>query len=344
MKVRPEVEAMTGYVPGAQPAHDRPIIKLNTNESPLPPSPKVMEAITAVSAEQLRRYPEPSSKKFREAAANLHGVSPEQIIAGNGSDDILTILTRTAIGEGGRIASPWPTYSLYPTLTEIQGATLKQVPWLDGWQLPVDYLLASEADAIYLANPNAPSGTLSATADLERLIDAVPGIVLIDEAYADFDHISAVPLIRDNVLISRTLSKGYGLAGLRFGYAIGPVELIEQMHKVRDSYNCDAVAQTAATAAILDQDYAEATWTLVREQRDRLTSKLTEIGFELTDSHANFVFARHAEAERVFNELRDRDILIRYWPGGDLSEWIRITVGTREQNDALLDAIKSIVS
>jgi histidinol-phosphate aminotransferase len=345
--VRPNVRAMHGYTPGEQPSVGERVVKLNTNENPFAPSPKVMQAIREIEPEHLRRYPNPTADAFREAAAKLWGVSHEMILAGNGSDDILTIATRTFIPPGGTLAYPHPTYSLYKVLAGIEDAKTATVPWEKDWSLPIDALVATKADAIYIANPNAPTGTFVSPAEISRLVEKFDGLVLIDEAYADFaeDNCIALASKYDNVVISRTLSKAYSLAGLRFGYAIAKASVVEQMMKVKDSYNCDAISIVAATAAVQDQDHAQMTWTHVKQERDRLTRELTESGFVVLPSHANFVFAKvpGGDGLGMYKALKAMGILVRHFDQPGLKDHLRITVGTSQENNALLGGVRELL-
>ena len=344
--VRPNVRAMHGYAPGEQPGAGERVIKLNTNENPFPPSPRVMAAIRDVPADTLRRYPDPLATRFREAASKVLDVRPGQILAGNGSDDILTIATRTFLPPGGRLAVCEPTYSLYPILAAIETAATVGVPWADGWSLPTNALLETDADAIYLPNPNAPSGTVvppEAVADLARRSGK---LVLVDEAYVDFADRSCLSLVaeHENIVISRSLSKGYGLAGLRFGYAVAQELVIEQMLKVKDSYNCDALSIAAAAAAMEDQDHARASWNHVRRERGRLTSELCKLGFDVLPSQANFVLATAPgdSARDLYPALKGLGVLVRWFDQPDLSDKLRITVGTSDETDALLRALREL--
>ncbi len=339
---------MTGYVPGEQPAPGERVVKLNTNESPFPPSPAVMAAIRDLEPERLRVYPPPTAHAFREAAASLHGVAPENVLAGNGSDDVLTIVTRAFVPPGGRVASPWPTYSLYPVLCEIQGAHHVRVDWDDEWSLPVSRLLAVRADAIYLANPNAPSGTASPPEEIAELARRFKGLLVVDEAYVDYADRDCVTLLADhpNLLISRTLSKGYALAGLRFGYALAHEEVIAAMMKVKDSYNTDALGQVAAVAALADRDYAARMWQHVRDERARLTLELQLMGLAVAPSQANFVLARHPDypdAGVLYDGLRKQGVLVRHWNEPGLQDAIRITIGTSQENNALVAALNQLL-
>ncbi len=344
--VRANVRDMQGYTPGEQPGAGERVVKLNTNENPFAPSDKVMQAIAQVEPEMLRRYPDPMAKKFRAAAAKVLGVSPDLILAGNGSDELLTIATRTFVPPGGVLASPEPTYSLYPILARIEQATYAAVPWEKDWSLPLDGLLAAKPDAIFLVNPNAPSGTFVSPTKVEELARQFKGLLLIDEAYVDFADDNCLTLVKEypNVVISRTLSKAYSLAGLRFGYAVAQPQVVEQMVKVKDSYNVDAIAAVAATAAIQDQEYAQRTWEFVRSERQRLSSELTQLGWTVAKSQANFILATapNGRGEDTFLGLKQQGILVRYFPKPGLTDKIRITVGQSQENNALLAGIKAL--
>jgi histidinol-phosphate aminotransferase len=345
--VRVNVRAMTGYAPGEQPGQGARVVKLNTNENPFPPSPRVIEAIQSTDGEILRRYPHPLAQKFREAAARLLGVQPGMILCGNGSDDVLTVAIRSFVPPGGVLATPEPTYSLYPVLCQLEQARHVGVPWRDGFVLPIDALIAQKPDAIFLANPNAPTGTVVMPDDVAALAQRFGKLVLIDEAYADFWGRSCVSLIEKcpNVIISRTLSKGYGLAGLRFGFAVAHSDLIDEMVKVKDSYNCDAISIVAATAAIEDQDYAQRSWQAVRDERDRVTAALTSVDFDVIPSHGNFVLARvpGGDGKSFYLGLKQLGILVRFFDKPGLNDKLRITIGTAQENDAMLGGVKAML-
>ena len=344
--VRARVREMSGYTPGEQPAADQRVVKLNTNENPYPPSDRVMQAIQNIDKETLRRYPNPTADAFRAAAAKLHGVTPDMILAGNGSDDILTIATRTFIPPGGKLAAPNPTYSLYPVLAKLEDAHFVAIDWDEDWSLPIDALLATKAEAIYLANPNAPSGTFVSPIKVAELAKQFDGALLIDEAYADFADDNCLSLVRDypNVIISRTLSKAYCLAGLRFGYAIARPQVIDEMMKVKDSYNCDAISIAAATAAINDQPYYKEKWEHVRLERQRLSAELTQMGWGVLPSQANFILAAvpDGRGKEAYLGLKRQGILVRYFDLPGLTDKLRITVGLSHQNNALLAGIKAL--
>ena len=274
--------------------------------------------------------------------------SSQSILAGNGSDDILQIALRTYCAAGDVLASPEPTYSLYPVLSELADVRFTTVPWGPDWSLPIDALLATNARSIFFANPNAPSGTWVDADAVSTLAARTDALVLVDEAYVDFADAHCLGLLarHDNVLITRTLSKGYGLAGLRFGYAIGHPSTIQQMTKVKDSYNCDAIAIAAASAALEDQTYARECWLLVRQQRDRLTADLTRRGFSVLPSQGNFVLATvpgPGDAASIYDALKKRGLLVRFFDKLGLRDKLRITVGTADENDALLGALDGVL-
>ncbi|HUR35925.1 MAG TPA: histidinol-phosphate transaminase [Vicinamibacterales bacterium] len=341
---RPTVARMAGYTPGEQPRPGEAIIKLNTNENPYPPSPKVFEAIQRVTADALRRYPQPMADDFRGVAARVHGVSPEHVLAGNGSDDILQIALRSYCGPGDVLASPDPTYSLYPVLAELADVRFVTVAWGPDWSLPVEALLAVHPRAVFFANPNAPSGTWVAPEDISALAARTDALVLVDEAYVDFAGGDSLGLLarHENVLISRTLSKGYGLAGLRFGYALAHPSVIAQMAKVKDSYNCDAIAIAAASAALDDQPYAREQWARVIRDRALVTAELERRGFAVLPSRGNFVLAtlpggRHARP--LYDAMKARGVLVRFFDKPGLNDKLRITIGSPVENAAMLAAL-----
>ncbi|MEM7809310.1 MAG: histidinol-phosphate transaminase [Planctomycetota bacterium] len=339
---RPEVEALSPYVPGEQPSVGQRVVKLNTNEASFPVPSSVLAA-ASVDADLLRRYPDPRASRLREMLAERHGVTPEHVLIGNGSDDILTMLIRTFVPPGGSAAFPWPTYSLYPTLLQIQGASATKVDWLDDWQLPADALVDAGADAVFLANPNAPSGTLIAPAEVSELATRLGDtLLLVDEAYADYASTDCMSLVAShaNVVVSRSFSKGFALAGLRLGYAISRPETIRQMDKVRDSYNVDALAQAVGEAAVAASDEFAKLRSEVCERRSQLSADLSSLGFDVTPSEANFVFARHPKAGELYQSLHDRGIFVRYWNQPGLDDALRITIGTSDEHDVLLRAIR----
>jgi histidinol-phosphate aminotransferase len=346
--VRPNIRDMDGYTPGEQPAPGERIVKLNTNENPYPPSDRVMQALASVSAEQLRRYPNPTADLFRDAAAKLHGLTRHHILAGNGSDDILTIATRTFVPPHGTLAFPDPTYSLYPVLAQLQEAKSLAIPWDRDWSLPTTALASSSANAIFLANPNAPSGTFVSPLKIADLARKFPGLLLIDEAYVDFADDNCAALVSEfpNLVVIRTLSKAYSLAGLRFGYALAQPEVIAQMMKVKDSYNCDSLSIVAATAALEDQTYARSTWENIKAERTRVSAELTQLGWTVLPSQANFILASvpSGDGKTMYRGLKDQGILVRHFDLPGLQDKIRITIGHSHENNALLAGIKMLTA
>ena len=344
---RDNIERMQGYTPGFQP-REPGFIKLNTNENPRPPSPRVVKAMKAACEEGIRKYPDPLATAFRMKAAEVFGVRPERIMCGFGSDDILTIAVRAFCGEGDLLAFAYPSYSLYGVLAEIQGARALCVQFPDDFSLP-EGLVGTDAQLTLLANPNAPSATMLPVKDVRLLAKSLKGILLVDEAYVDFAEWNCLGLLKDckNVIVMRTLSKSYSLAGLRFGFALASEEIIRGLTKVKDSYNASFPAIAGATAAIADQKHLARNVAKIKATRTRLIRGLEELGCFCWPSQANFVLTRVPEgrdAERVFNDLFARKILVRYFKAPRLDDCLRITVGTDEEIDALLEALGDILS
>lgn len=343
---RDNIERAAGYVPGFQPGRID-VVKLNTNENPYPPSPKVIEAIKGIEPEGLRRYPDPSGRAFREAAATVNGVGSENIICCNGGDELLRIAFTAFCDSGRAVAYPVPTYTLYPVLANITGCDVMEIPFDSEFNLPAK-LTSTGAALTIICNPNAPTGSFIKVEEIASLADEVKGVVLVDEAYVDFSPDNCVGLISsfDNVIILRSMSKGYSLAGIRFGYGIADVKLIEGLRKVQDSYPVDSVALAAATAAIKDQEYFRANVAKVKAERTRLTESLREMGFEVPDSSSNFILARckDCKASDVYDKLVGQNIYARYFDSPGLDDKLRITVGTSEQNDKLLSALKEVMA
>jgi histidinol-phosphate aminotransferase len=340
---------MEGYVPGEQP-QDRRYIKLNTNENPYPPSPHVLEALRNAATEDLRLYPDPTARELRRKAAEVYGVEPDNILAGNGSDDLLSMLFRACVEAGAPadVAYPVPTYSLYDTLAQIQGATPKTVPFGSDFALPSEALLAVGARLNLICNPNSPSGTLSPVDTIAHFAQRAKGLVVVDEAYGDFARQSALSLLAScpNVVVLRTFSKSFSLAGMRVGLAFGSREIIGQLGKVKDSYNLDRLSIVAARAALEDLPFMQANTAKIKATREILVRELAGMGFRVPPSEANFVFAVHPKlaAPELYRALRDRGILVRHFATPALRDGLRITVGTPEQNDALLSALRLLSS
>jgi histidinol-phosphate aminotransferase len=342
--LRGNIRAMAGYTPGEQP-RDGAYLKLNTNENPYPPSPQVFEAVrTALTPDRLRKYPDPLGTNFRQVAGRVLAVDPESILIGNGSDDILTIVTRSCAAEGSLMVSPTPSYLLYRTLAQIQNARFQQVPYDSDWRLPAPWPFP-QADLTLIASPNSPSGTASSTEELARVADQLQGMLLIDEAYADFADGNALALAnRPNVIVTRSLSKSYCLAGIRFGFAVAEPALVREMIKVKDSYNCDVLSLAAAAAALEDQEYFRGIRQRLLATRLRLSAALVRLGFEVTPSQANFVWCRRADrpVKPIYEELKRRMILVRYMNYEGYGDGLRITVGTDPEVDRLLEELARI--
>jgi histidinol-phosphate aminotransferase len=342
--LRPNLRAIAGYTPGEQPRAGG-IIKLNTNENPYSPSPGVFEAIrAALSGDRLRKYPDPIGTHFRQTAGRVLDVDPDGILIGNGSDDVLTIVTRAFVPEGGLIVSPTPSYLLYRTLAELQGARFETVSYTSAWQVPTPWPVSS-ASLTFLANPNSPSGTSVGLAEVERLADQSRGPLIVDEAYADFAEANALALARaGRAIVTRSLSKSYSLAGVRFGFAVSTPEVVRQLVKVKDSYNCDVLSLAAAAAALDDQDHMLANRARILATRARQERELTRLGFAVTPSQANFVWARRADrpVKPIFEELKRRNILVRYMLYDGYGDGLRISVGSDEEIDQLLAELVGI--
>jgi histidinol-phosphate aminotransferase len=343
LPIRECVLQTPGYVPGEQP-QTNDFTKLNTNENPYPPPPEILDALQA-ELPKLRLYPDPVSTKLRKAAGAVFGVSADNIIAGNGSDDILSIAIRTFVNPGEAIAFLDLTYSLYDTLARIHGASIIEIPTDENFALS-EPIICPEAKLIFLASPNPPVGKHLNRDYLEKTCAQSTAIVVIDEAYVDFSDENHLDFLQkyDNVIISRTMSKSYSLAGMRVGFGMASQSLIEQMNKVRDSYNLDRLSQTLATAALESHSYFQTIWQKVRQTRSRAIAALRELGFFVFDSDSNFVLAspQWMSAAELYSQLKERKILVRYFKHPRIFDYVRISIGTDEEIDRLLTAIAQI--
>jgi histidinol-phosphate aminotransferase len=343
--IRPNIQAMAGYVPGEQPRNTG-VVKLNTNENPYPPSPRVFEAIrAALTGDRLRKYPEPSGHTFRAAAGKVLGIDPDSILIGNGSDDILTITTRTFVPEGGLMVSPTPSYILYRSLAEIQGARFQMVPYTPSWRLPNPWPIRA-ADLTFIANPNSPSGTVVPLDDIRQLAEQSKGPVVLDEAYVDFADGHGLELAGKSIIVTRTLSKSYALAGIRFGFAVADPAVIQELFKVKDSYNCDVLSLAAATAALEDQDYLRQMRNKILTTRARMFATLQDLGFEVTPSQSNFLWCRRFDrpVKPIYEALKERKLLVRYMNYPDYGDGLRISVGTDAEVDLLFTYLTDILN
>jgi histidinol-phosphate aminotransferase len=343
--LRKSLEGYRAYVPGEQPPDGEGWIKLNTNEAPLPPSPGVLEAIKGAANESLRLYPSPTARPARDAIARKFGLDPSHVALGNGGDELIEMCFRAFVGAGETVAYPTPTYPLFEPLCRMHEARASTHPTEQPWELPPS-LGADPARLKFIVNPNSPTGALFERDEVEAVVVASSGVVVIDEAYVDFAAETCVPLLEryPNVLLLRTFSKSYALAGMRVGFALGSTELIEALHSVKDSYNLDRLAIVAAVAAIEDEAHHRRIVEEVLTNRESLARSLEGLGFEVVPSSTNFVFARPPKpAREVVAGLRERKILVRHYDREPIAGWVRITVGTRDQHEKLLAALKEIL-
>jgi histidinol-phosphate aminotransferase len=355
--VRPLVQALHPYVPGEQPKI-KGLIKLNTNENPYPPSPRVLAATRAAVDGRLRLYPNPVAQPLREALARLHRCRPENLIIGNGSDELLAMAVR-AFAEPSLASSKsvvqffTPSYSLYPVLADIHGAQPNAVPLSAEFDIPPLAALKRarqwdfRAALSLVTTPNAPSGRGYATAQLEELCRAQKGVVLLDEAYVDFarENSMRLALKYPHVLVARTFSKAYSLCFQRVGYCVGHPALIAALHKIRDSYNVNGLGQVAACATLANLPHYRANFRVIKTTRARLSQELAALGFRVFPSQTNFLLVRPPElpAQRWLQKLRDRKILVRWFSDPAVSDYLRITIGTPQEAAALVKAAKAIL-
>jgi histidinol-phosphate aminotransferase len=347
------VKELTPYVPGEQPKLSQ-LIKLNTNESPYGPSPKALAAIAAANTEALRLYPDPNSDALKQSIAKLHDLTANQVFVGNGSDEVLAHVFLGLLKHEHPILFPDITYSFYPVYCKLYGIAFDNIPLSDDFSISVaEYLKKNNGrnGGIIFPNPNAPTGRALPLKDIETLLQSnKDSVVVIDEAYVDFGTSSAVSLIKqyNNLLVTHTLSKSYALAGLRVGYAVGHPDLIEALERVKNSFNSypiDKLAMAGAMAAIEDQDYLNKISQAVIKTRENLIHSLNALGFETIPSSANFIFTKHTkhDAAKLSAALREKHIIVRHFKLPRIDQHLRITIGTDEQCDALVKAIKEII-
>ena len=360
---RDNIRRLVAYTPGEQPLPgQQSLVKLNTNENPYPPAKEILQAIHHVEAESLRCYPPPTAALLRKAVAGAHGVSADQVIITNGGDELLRLAVTVFClprredppdSTIGGVGVAEPSYSLYPVLTGIHDTPMVRLPLKEGYELPDDFaqrLNEAGCRLALLVNPHAPSGRLEPFETLERVAQQFKGVLLIDEAYVDFAAQDAISLLSpqnglDNVLLLRTLSKGYSLAGLRIGYGLGHPGLIAALDKARDSYNVDVIAQSAAIAALKHRDQAEKSWRAVIQERDRLSRELVGRGWRVFPSQTNFLLVMpDRDACSVYESLKAKGVLVRYFDQDALRDKLRITVGTPQETDALLAGIDRLTT
>jgi len=362
--VRPHIAHLHPYTPGEQPKV-KGLIKLNTNENPYPPSPKVLACVRAAVDDRLRLYPNPTADGLRAKLAKLHGCAPENIIVGNGSDELLALAVRAFVDPApawqsrslrrGRCQVQYftPSYSLYPVLADINGSAKNPVPLDPDFSLPSIRELKKgrrwdlEAALTFVTTPNAPSGKAYATAALEELCRLQSGVVLLDEAYVDFAEENALRLALryPNVLVARTFSKAYSLCFQRVGYCVGPAELVGALHKIRDSYNVNGLGQVAAEVTLEDLAYYRANFRRVRETRSELSAGLAQLGFRVFPSQTNFLLVRPPgfEARVWLEKLREHKILVRWFDLPGLRDCLRISIGTPQDSRKLVQVCRSLL-
>ncbi|MBQ9941980.1 MAG: histidinol-phosphate transaminase [Christensenellaceae bacterium] len=337
---------ITPYVAGEQPKMQN-IIKLNTNENPFPPSPKAIDVIKQFDCDRLRLYPNPASQVLRSAAARRHGVAEENIFCGNGSDEVLAIAFQAFFDGGLAVADV--SYSFYPVWADMYGISTEVIPLSEDYTVPVDKFCGKKCAVI--PNPNAPTAIALSPEEIEQIVASAEGVVVIDEAYVEFGAQSVIPLTQkySNLLVVRTFSKSHGLAGMRVGYAVGHKDLITAMDCIRDSFNSyplDAIAQEAAAAALADEAYTAGVLKEIMTTRAFTAAELEKRGFAVLPSSANFVFAKPAgmEAQKVQAALKERGIFVRWFSGARVRDYLRITIGRRDQMEQLLSALDEILA
>ena len=349
MRIAKSVRALTPYTPGEQPK-DRSVIKLNTTENPYLPSPLVEKTLASFDLDRLRRYPDPVFAELREKIAERDGTAPARVFVGNGSDEVLTLAARAFVDDDEAIGSFDPSYSLYKTLAAIRNVPFAPSPLAPDftWAPPVTRAGDAPVALFLLTNPNAPTSVRYPREQVAAFAKTFPGVVLVDEAYADFADDTCMPLAaaadNANVVVMRTLSKSFSLAGLRLGYCVGPEDLIEALYKVKDSYNVDALAQAVALAALADLPWMRRNAAKVQKTRDATADELRRRGWDVPPSQSNFLFAKpaHRPAAEIFEELRKRNIFVRYFPGPRTGERLRISVGTDADMDTLLAVLADL--
>lgn len=349
----PEVRELEPYVPGEQPKIQN-LLKLNTNENPYPPSPKVVDAVQAVLAHQadaLRLYPDPDATVLKQAIAKQQNVDVSQVFVGNGSDEVLAHIFKAFFIQQKPILYPDITYSFYPVYSQFFGVQTKQIPLNEKFEIDIsDY--EQENGGIIITNPNAPTSIALGLDKIEQVLKANPNrVIVIDEAYVDFGAESAVELVSryENLVVCQTTSKSRSLAGLRVGFAIGQAHLIAAIEAVKNSFNSypiDRFAIAAAVASFEDQDYFQEQCEKVIASREKLVANLTELGFNVLPSKANFIFATHSlhDAAQLAEKLREQGIIVRYFNKPRINQFLRITIGTDEQNQRLVDTLKMLIS
>jgi histidinol-phosphate aminotransferase len=345
--LRQHLQNVTGYTPGEQPLTGSTVLKLNTNENPYPPSPEVAKVLQNLDLEGLRRYPDPTARIFREAARDVFQVSADSVIVGNGSDELLGLIMRAFAEKGARVVYPMPSYVLYRTLAELQDAQPFEILYDDAFRFSFQELKEAQGAITLIASPNSPTGHTVAIQDLDALAGSLKGILVIDEAYVDFANNHALHLVQKhaNVIVLRTLSKGYSLAGLRLGFAIAQPALIRDLSKIKDSYAVDMIAALAGAAALRDQAHKDLNVGKVLQSRPILQQQLETLGFRVWPSAANFLLVQPPkgfQAVELQQALKTQGILVRYFNLPSVEDKLRITVGTDAQNERLCGCLAAL--
>lgn len=348
LPLRKNIAEMAGYVPGFQPANAEQWIKLNTNENPYPPSPQVVAAIlreVGTDGASLRQYPDAGSRTARQLAAQLYGFDPEWLIMANGSDELLNNLIRAFADAGDEVAFVHPSYSYYGTLIEIQGATIRTFGLDENFNL-LNFPTRYTGKLFFLTSPNAPLGFAFSLAQIEDLVQRCDGVLVVDEAYGDFAVETALPLVKKykNLVVTRTFSKSYALAGMRLGLAVAHPEVVAALDKIRDHYHIDRLALVAAEAALRDQDYLRQRVAQICVTRDAFSAQLRALGYTVIPSSANYVFATPPAGDglRVFEQLKEQHILVRYFSDPLLCHGVRISIGTEQQMAKVVSVLRQI--
>jgi len=340
--IRKSLQKFEAYIPGEQP-QESGWIKLNTNENPYPPSPKVVQAVKKAATDPLNLYPDPLCKSLRKTIAKTYRINQCQIICGNGSDEILRLILAAFLDPKDKVVYLSPSYPLYQTLAELSDGKTKEIPLTDDYDMP-DWKDEWQGKILFIPNPNSPTGGLFSEEKISLACENFKGLVVIDEAYADFAQYTALPLLKkySNLIVCRTFSKSYSLAGIRLGYAVSSPEIINGFYLVKDSYNVNRLSQVAAQAAMEDKAYFKKMVSKVINSRERLTGELENLGFKVWPSQTNFVFASSPDknGKSLYQYLKKKKILVRFWDRPRLSESVRITVGTDEEINTLIEAMK----
>jgi len=342
---RKHLASVEGYKPGEQPL-DAEYIKLNTNENPYPPSPSVFEAIKNTPGDKLRKYPDAAWRRLRSKISTVFGANVDQIFVGNGSDEVLSLLIRTFVDPGERVLYTYPSYVLYETLAQLNAVEYEAIELDDNFSLP-EKIFRAKGKILFIASPNSPTGNSVPNQTIARLCESFKGLVIADEAYADFSTSSCVGLLKENpnLVVLRTFSKSFSLASIRVGFALASTDIIDDLMKTKDSYNVNLLSQLAAEAALDDLEYMRANAKKIIRTRERLSESLRKLGFMVYPSESNFVLAKysHGSAKALYEELKKRKVLVRYFPLRRLEDSLRISIGTDDEVNILLSELEDIL-